>query len=62
MHMSYLICDSLQFMQLLEFCLLFPSHMCGSCCRRSRASKVRLVSFGFETLEIQAQTFSLSLL
>jgi len=29
---------------------------------QKRASKVRLVPFGFETLEIQAQTFSLSLL
>ncbi len=33
----HIIVLTVTFMQLLGFCLLFPSHMCGFCCRCSTA-------------------------
>ncbi len=47
-------------MQLLGFCLLFPVSLNVAVVLQKPALDVRLVAFGFETLSIQAQTFSLS--
>ncbi len=59
---SVTLCDA--FMQLLGLvCFSLPTCvvLVVTVVLQKRASKVTLIPFGFETLEIQAQAFSLSL-